>query len=114
MNGKDKCEFLKSIRKRIAEMNGIEYEPTPCDHEGECMGTCPRCDKETIWLMNELRRKEEAGSPIRIDTDSIEDFENMINDCFDDNDNYELMGMPSLPEPDILRGDIDPSNDEWA
>ena len=46
MTGKEKCELLKAIRKNIAEMNGIEYYPEQCDHEGNCPGFCPRCDME--------------------------------------------------------------------
>lgn len=84
MKGKDKCELLKSIRKRLAEMNDIEYAPTPCDHEGECRGTCPRCDKEAEWLMEELRKKEEAGLPIQIDVDSFVKWEDLAHDDAED------------------------------
>ena len=30
MNGKSKCKILKSIRKKIAEDNGIAYVTTEC------------------------------------------------------------------------------------
>ena len=30
MNGKKKCELLRSICKHIAELNGIAYTPTEC------------------------------------------------------------------------------------
>mgnify|MGYP006989050898 CR=1 FL=1 len=46
MNGKMKCEILKRIRCSIAELNEIKYEPKPCDHKEDCLGTCPRCAKE--------------------------------------------------------------------
>ena len=75
MTGKEKCELLKAIRKNIAEMNSIEYYPEQCDHEGNCPGFCPRCDMEASYLMKELRKKEAAGSPIRIDTESLAQFE---------------------------------------
>lgn len=39
MKGKDKCEFLKGIRKRMAEANNIPYEPRECTYEGECTGS---------------------------------------------------------------------------
>lgn len=45
MTGKEKCELLKAIRINIAEMNGIEYYPAQCDHQGNCPGFCPRCDQ---------------------------------------------------------------------
>ena len=55
--GKKKCEVLKSIRKMVADANGIKYEPAECHHEGECRGTCPRCEQEVKDLEAELRKK---------------------------------------------------------
>ena len=52
MKGKDKCEFLKGIRKRMAEANGIPYEPRECTYEGECTGTCPFCEESTEKVHN--------------------------------------------------------------
>jgi len=46
MKGKEKCEFLKGVRKRMAEANSIPYEPRECTYEGDCTGTCPFCEKE--------------------------------------------------------------------
>lgn len=40
------CETLKSIRKQIADANGIAYEPNICTYEGPCMGICPVCEAE--------------------------------------------------------------------
>lgn len=77
MKGKDKCEMLKSIRKSIAEKNGISYESTPCNHEGNCLGFCPQCDREVEALMRELKKKEEAGCPIQIDVESLAAFDNV-------------------------------------
>lgn len=105
MYGRHKCELLKSIRKTIADMNGIEYEPTPCDYDGECPGTCPRCDQESAWLMSELRRKEAAGSPIRIGVESLEELENIANDEFDD-ERYVTMGLPAPPDDEDLVGNM--------
>lgn len=96
MTGKEKCELLKTIRKTIAEMNGIEYCPEQCDHVGPCPGFCPRCDADSSWLMRELKRKEAAGSPIRIDTESIIEFENLVNEPTEDDDDVLLpMGIPA-------------------
>lgn len=57
MNGKDKCELLKDIRRQIAEQYGLEYHPTECLHKGECAGTCPRCDAELQDLQRQLEEK---------------------------------------------------------
>lgn len=126
MYGKHKCEILKSIRKTIADLNGIEYDPEPCNHEGDCMGTCPRCDQETSWLMDQLRKKEAAGSPIRIDVESIEGLEQLVSEpCEDEDDEKRIVGMmertPGIiapPEPEelngkmMLQGDIAPEDED--
>ena len=72
MKGKEKCEFLKGIRKRMAEANGIPYETRECTYEGECTGTCPFCEKEAAELMAKLRKKEAEGVEIQTDDFCIE------------------------------------------
>lgn len=64
--GKKVCELLKDIRKQIADDNGIEYTPISCDHERDCPGTCPQCDKELKELQEILYRKESSNEPIII------------------------------------------------
>ena len=71
MTGKEKCEFLKEIRKNMAKENGISYEPRECHHEGDCTGTCPLCEKEAAEVLAELKNKEKNGEKIQIDTEAI-------------------------------------------
>ena len=97
MTGKEKCELLKAIRKNIAEMNGIEYYPEQCDHEGTCPGFCPRCDMEASYLMKELRKKEAAGSPIRIDTESLAQFETLTSEPIEEEDDDCIVGDIRTP-----------------
>ena len=52
--GKRICETLKGIRREIAEANEIDYQPAECTHEGDCAGTCPKCESETRWLERQL------------------------------------------------------------
>ena len=73
MAGKDKCEFLKGIRKRMAEANGIPYEPRECTFEGDCIGTCPYCEKEAAEILSKL--KEKGENIIKTDTETIVTFE---------------------------------------
>lgn len=75
MTGKEKCKFLKEIRKTMAKKNGIEYNPLECHHEGDCSGTCRYCENEAMILLAELRKKERDGQPIEIDTDTIKTLE---------------------------------------
>lgn len=81
MKGKEKCEFLKGIRKRMAELNGIPYEPRECTYEGECTGTCPFCEKEAAELMMALKKKEAEGGEIKTDDVGILAIELGINEC---------------------------------
>lgn len=67
MKGKEKCEFLREIRKNMAEANGISYEPRECNYEGDCTGTCPFCEKEAADLLAALKEKESQGLEIKID-----------------------------------------------
>ena len=55
--GKDKCELLKNIRTYIAEKYGLDYLPSECKHEGDCQGTCPKCDAELIDIQQQLDSK---------------------------------------------------------
>lgn len=55
--GKDKCEILKEIRKYVAKKYGLDYEPTECTHEGDCKGTCPKCEAELADLQEQLQKK---------------------------------------------------------
>lgn len=66
MTGKEKCEFLKEIRKNIAEEYNIPYNPSECKHEGECSGTCPKCEAELKYLTEEIDKKRAAGVEVNI------------------------------------------------
>ena len=46
MTGKDTCARLREIRNKIAAQNGFEPIPATCSHQGDCPGTCPKCDAE--------------------------------------------------------------------
>ena len=59
--GKDICKELKSIRKQIAEENGIPLEIKECTYKGPCKGTCPRCEAEVRYLENSLASRLKMG-----------------------------------------------------
>lgn len=54
MLGKQKCRILKEIRQRIADENDIPYVTRECSFQGECKGTCPRCESELKYLERQL------------------------------------------------------------
>lgn len=64
--GKRICETLKGIRRDIAVANEIDYSPTECTHEGDCTGTCPKCESETRWLERQLRARQALGKAVTI------------------------------------------------
>ena len=60
------CETLKTIRKQVADANGIVYTPAKCDFEGICAGTCPACESEREYIENQLSLKRKAGNIVKI------------------------------------------------
>lgn len=67
MNGKDKCELLNKIRQKIALKNNIELNVEECTFEGDCSGTCPKCESELEYLENELNKKQANGEKIELE-----------------------------------------------
>ena len=78
MDGRSKCKILKGIRQRIADINGINYEPYPCSNNENCKGTCAQCDKEVEWLYTQLKLKEFQGYRIFITPEDLEEYESSI------------------------------------
>ncbi len=60
-HGKNICNQLKEVRKRIAEENDIPLETEECTYKGECRGTCPRCEAEVRYLENSLADRLRLG-----------------------------------------------------
>ena len=58
VDGKRVCEYLRGLRTKLAEANGIPFESPQCPSVGPCAGTCDKCDEELAWLMSELDRIE--------------------------------------------------------
>ena len=58
VDGKRVCEYLRGLRIKIAEANGIPFESPQCPSIGPCAGTCDKCDEELAWLMSELERMD--------------------------------------------------------
>lgn len=60
-DGKNICSQLKEIRRRVADENNIPLEQHDCTYEGDCDGTCPRCEAEVKYLEQELHRRMTIG-----------------------------------------------------
>lgn len=66
MRGKEKCKALKEIRRQIAEENDIPYVVSQCTHQGECKGTCPKCESELRYLERELAIRQGLGKAVAV------------------------------------------------
>ena len=64
--GKRTCKILKEIRKQIAENNDIEFITSECKHQGDCLGTCPKCEAEVRYLERELEKRQKLGRTIAV------------------------------------------------
>ncbi len=60
-HGKDICNELKAVRQSIANENGIPFEIKECTYQGECRGTCPRCEAELRQLESALAGRLSMG-----------------------------------------------------
>ena len=64
--GKITCEALKAVRKKIADANGIDYQPGVCKNQGDCSGTCQKCESEARYIEKRLSLMKSAGKAVKI------------------------------------------------
>jgi len=64
MKGKEKCKALKEIRQKIAEQNDIAFAVSECTHQGDCRGTCPKCEAELRYLERQLEIRKNLGKAV--------------------------------------------------
>ena len=51
---------------QVAMANDIKYAPTECHHEGDCAGTCPKCEAEVRWLEQQLQLRRQLGKAVAV------------------------------------------------
>ena len=66
MKGKNKCKLLKEIRQKIADENDIPYVTRECSYQGDCTGTCPKCEAELRYLEQELEKRRRLGKTVAV------------------------------------------------
>ena len=66
MKGKKRCKILKEIRRQIAVNNDIEFVTSECKHQGDCLGTCPKCEAEVRYLERELEKRMKLGKAVAV------------------------------------------------
>ena len=75
MRGKEICNLLKAFRNEIADKNSIDYVPHPCHYEGECEGSCPLCEQEANYILEELKKRNSEGLSVNTETDLLKKLE---------------------------------------
>ncbi len=106
--GKRICQALKELRKRIADANNIPFEMEECTHQGDCSGTCPKCESELRYLMDSIDKREQEGKPVVLDgimsEEELRKAFSIIPTEENIPENPEEMETMGLPEPP-LEGD---------
>ena len=139
--GKQTCKILKEIRKQIAAENDIELVVSECTYQGDCKGTCPKCESEVRYLERELEKRQRMGkaaifagmslgtlfaatscdipimSPVRGEVPRIPDPIEMSNDTTQSDtitdEPFLLEGEVMAPVPDTLKEYVfEPKEDE--
>ncbi len=64
--GKRTCKILKEIRQEIARANDISLVTSECRYQGDCAGTCPKCEAEVAYLEQQLNLRRMAGKTLML------------------------------------------------
>ena len=116
--GKRICQALKELRKRIADANNIPFEMEECTHQGDCPGTCPKCESELRYLMDSIDKREQEGEPVVLDGITSEEELRKAFSIIPTEENIpenpeemETMGLPAPPERLTLMGELEPPHE---
>lgn len=117
MKGKEKCKALKEIRQKIAEQNDIAFAVSECTHQGDCRGTCPKCESELRYLERQLEIRKNLGKAVvvagisagmcapMVACSPIESIGDAMGNLFNISTDQELEGATQPPED--LAGDVE-------
>lgn len=108
MTGKEKCNFLRRIREKIARKIGLNISQEPCTYEGPCSGTCPKCDQEAQQLNAQLSKLTNPEQDIRISEmerrKAAMERRKAIEEWQRERERHSTMGI--LVDPDNLQEEI--------
>lgn len=121
MLGKQKCRILKEIRQRIADENDIPYVTRECSFQGECRGTCPRCESELRYLEHQLalRASLKKGVTVAALCAGMAGLSFAASGCSSSRPAVPVFGQNDLsgaapPEEIELSGEVDSSYYEYS
>ena len=126
MLGKKKCKILKEIRQRIADENDIPYVTRECTYQGNCSGTCPKCEAELRYLEQQLSLRQRVGKIVAVSALSLgltasmagcDPFSNIVQGDLKQIETQPLQGeaVPvETEDPDVIEvvGDLEYIGDE--
>ncbi len=110
--GKEKCRILKQIRAEIAKNNDIPYVIEECPHQGNCRGTCPKCEQEMRDLERQLEERRRRGLRVAVAGVAATVSLSVLSGCGIGGPTYDGMLEENTPtpapteEPYELQGDI--------
>ena len=107
MKGKQRCKILKEIRRQIAENNDIEYVVSECKHQGDCLGTCPKCEAEVRYLERELERRRKLGMAVTVAGLAVMMTASSVACDTGNNEPPATSGIETTANRDNATGDID-------
>lgn len=110
MSGKSKCKILKQIRQQIAAENDIEFITSECKFQGECSGTCPKCEAEVRYLEQELQKRRQAGKAVAVAGIAAALIVS-ASGCIENRTGGAPLPPPTENQTDILHGEILPPDD---
>jgi TonB family protein len=103
---------------QVAKANDIKYAPTECHHEGDCAGSCPKCEAEVRWLEQQLQLRRQLGKAVAVVGVSMGlaaltscesqltemNTDSNISSVLNQNNNSEWMGEIISPQPSFPGG----------
>lgn len=108
MRGKEKCRILRQIRQEIAEENDIEFITSECKYQGECRGTCPKCEAELRYLEAEMEKRRVRNKRIALAGISVGTIL-ALSGCASVDRIRAAVGKPTEPpEIEALTGEVEP------
>lgn len=91
MTGKNKCKILKEIRSKIAKENDIPFITKECTYQGQCKGTCPKCEQELVYLEQQLAKRRQLGKMVTVSALAL---------------GMTLGSVGCQPQIEVLEGDV--------
>ena len=102
MNGRQKCEMINQIRKKVADNNHIDFVIYDCTFEGDCTGRCAKSDSELNYLEKELEKRQNEGLKLNLNGVFALDIDEKPKETHQDNSVNRQEKLEELRENPLL------------